>query len=86
MTTSFDRTPPKIISASRRTDILRFYSRWMLGRVGAGFAEFRNSFGGKGRASLRREDVLAYLFWTRLAGPGREVLTTLRDHHFCSRE
>lgn len=67
-----------IISASRRTDIPRYYARWFLRRRRAGFAEFRNAFGGKGRVSLRDEDVLAYLFWTRHAAPFQENLEALR--------
>jgi len=67
-----------IISASRRTDIPRFYGKWFAERRKAGFAEFRNVFGGKGSVSLRDEDVHGYLFWTRLAGPFAGQLRLLR--------
>lgn len=59
----------RIISASRRTDIPRFYGRWFAERRKAGVAEFRNAFGFKGSVSLEAEDVLGYLFWTKHAAP-----------------
>lgn len=55
-----------IISASRRTDIPAFYSRWFLNRVRAGYCLSINPFSGKPyRVSLRPEDVIAFVFWTR---------------------
>ena len=42
---------PVIISASRRTDILRYYPDFFANRRKAGFVEFRNAFGGKGSES-----------------------------------
>lgn len=70
---------PRIISASRRTDIPRFFPRFFAERRRAGTVEFRNAFGGKGSASLRPEDVLGYLFWTRYAGLFAENLRALCD-------
>lgn len=70
---------PHLISASRRTDIPRFYARWFAGRRRAGHAEFRTSFGVSGSVSLRNEDVLGYLFWTRYAAPLADQLRALRD-------
>ena len=69
----------RIISASRRTDIPRYFARFFAERRKAGYVEFRNSFGGKGRVSLRDEDVFGYLFWTRLARPFDDNLRALRD-------
>lgn len=60
---------PHVISASRRTDIPRYYARWFAARRKAGHAEFRSAYGVPGRVSLKPEDVLGYLFWTRLSGP-----------------
>ncbi len=67
-----------IISASRRTDIPRYYARWFAERLRAGFAAYRNVFGGSGRVSLQRGDVLGYLFWSKYARPFRGVLEGLR--------
>jgi len=68
-----------IISASRRTDIPRYFGRWFAQRRAQGIAEFRNVFGGKGQVSRRTEDVIAYLFWTRDARPFEDQLRALRD-------
>ncbi len=72
------RTRPALVSASRRTDIPQFYSRWFAERRKVGFAVFRTAFGTPGRASLRPEDVLAYLFWTKYAGPFHPILQELQ--------
>jgi hypothetical protein len=68
-----------IISASRRTDIPRYYANFFASRRAAGYVEFRNAFGGKGSVSLRDEDVLGYLFWTRLAQPFTDNLQALQE-------
>ncbi|HNW42894.1 MAG TPA: DUF1848 family protein [Elusimicrobiales bacterium] len=71
-----------IISASRRTDIPHYYAPWFRARRRAGFADYRTVFGGgsKGyfRASLRPEEVIGYLFWTKFAGPFHGELAALR--------
>lgn len=71
-----------IISASRRTDIPHYYARWFAERRRAGFAEYRTVYGGgkhgRFRASLRPEDVLGYLFWTKYAAPFHSELASLR--------
>lgn len=59
-----------VISASRRTDIAAFYSKWFLNRIRAEWCEWRNPFGGRlRRVSLRPDDVLAIVFWTRHPAP-----------------
>jgi len=68
-----------LISASRRTDIPHYFGKWFAERRKAGFAEFINAFGGKGRVSLRNEDVLGYLFWTKYAHSFKSQLQALRD-------
>ncbi len=68
----------KIISASRRTDIPRYFGRWLAHRRRAGFARFRNVFGGQGETSLAPRDVAGYLFWTKYAHP-RLFLPQLRE-------
>lgn len=73
----------RIISASRRTDIPAFYSRWLLARVRAGFCHWLNPFGGQVyRVSLRPEDVLAIVFWSRNPKPLLPHLSWLRDEGF----
>lgn len=56
-----------IISASRRTDIPKFYSEWFMNRVRAGFCTFPNPFNPKQviEVSLRPEDVDAIVFWSK---------------------
>ena len=62
--------PRKIISASRRSDIPAFYSRWLLRRLEEGYCEWIHPFTGKtGRVSLLPEDCLALVFWTRNPAP-----------------
>ena len=54
-------------SASRRTDIPAFYGRWFGRRLEAGYCLVPNPFnpGRVATVSLRREDVDAFVFWTR---------------------
>ncbi len=58
-----------VISASRRTDLPAFYWRWFMNRVDAGACEWANPFHPSQvlRVSLRPEDVVAFVFWTRNA-------------------
>jgi hypothetical protein len=70
---------PGLISASRRTDIPRYYSRWFAARWREGFAEYRTAFGVPGRVSLRPEAVLGALFWTRDVRPFLLQLRILQD-------
>ena len=78
MTASEAAPLPQLISASRRGDIPRYYARWFAARRREGFVEYRTAFGVPGRASLRRADVLCYLFWTRDARPFMQQLQALR--------
>ena len=67
----------RIISASRRTDIPRFYGDWFAERRREGTASFRTAFGFEGTVSLAADDVLGYLFWTKDARPFRGQLEQL---------
>jgi len=60
-----------IISASRRTDIPAFYSRWLMTRLEAGFCLVPNPFNPKQviKVSLKPEEVDVMVFWTRNASP-----------------
>jgi hypothetical protein len=69
--------PRRIISASRRSDIPAFYSRWLLRRLEEGYCDWIHPFTGKlERVSLLAEDCLAIVFWTRNPAP---LLPALRD-------
>ena len=62
--------PRRIISASRRSDIPAFYSRWLLRRLEEGHCDWRHPFTGElERVSLRPEDCLAIVLWTRNPAP-----------------
>jgi len=60
-----------IISASRRTDIPAFYSKWFMNRISAGYCTVPNPFNRNqvSHVSLLPEDVEVIVFWTRNAGP-----------------
>jgi len=66
-----------VISASRRTDIPRFHGPWFAARRKAGYCESRNVFGGSYRISLRSEDVIGYLFWSKDTTPFEGELDAL---------
>jgi len=56
-----------IISASRRTDIPAFYSRWFINRIREGRCTVPHPFNPKqiSEVSLKPEDVDVIVFWTR---------------------
>jgi DNA repair photolyase len=59
-----------IVSASYRTDIPAFHTRWLLERLAAGYAEVRNPYGGAPyRVSLAAGDVTGFVLWTRNLKP-----------------
>lgn len=60
-----------IVSASRRTDIPALYADWLLARLRAGFALVRDPFNARRlkRVDLTPPAALAFVFWTRNAGP-----------------
>ncbi len=77
--------PPVIISASRRTDIPAFHADWFRSCLSRGAAEYRNPFSGKpSSVSLARDDVAAFVFWTRDPRPFFPVLRLLDRSGFPS--
>ena len=73
-----DLSTSQVISASRRTDIPAFYSEWFMRRIREGFARYRNPFGGQiYEVSLRPDDVMAFVFWSRNYAPLRPYLPEL---------
>jgi DNA repair photolyase len=75
--------PPLIISASRRTDIPAFYSEWFMNRIRAGSAKVHHPFSRKEiLASLKPEDVVAIVFWTKDFEPMLRHLDELEARGF----
>jgi len=60
-----------IISASRRTDIPAFYSKWLMNRIRAGYCLVPNPRNLKqvSRVSLHSSDVEAIIFWSKNPAP-----------------
>lgn len=72
-----------VISASRKTDIPAFYGDWLLGRLDEGFCVTRNSFTRQPkRVSLAREDVDAFVFWTKNPKPFMPALSEIARRGF----
>ncbi len=60
----------RIISCSRRTDVPAFYSRWLINRLQAGYCHVVNPFNNRVfEVSLKPDDCLALVFWTRNPAP-----------------
>lgn len=60
-----------IVSASRRTDIPRFFAEWFVRRIRAGYCLVPNPFDPTraSRVSLRATDVDVIVFWTKDPSP-----------------
>lgn len=73
-----------IVSASRRTDIPRFYFDWLLNRLGEGFALVRNpmNFHQVSRVPLSPEVVDCIVFWTKNPEPMLEKLDCLKNYSY----
>lgn len=70
----------RIVSISRRTDIPAFYGPWFERRLMEGFAGWENPFGGQRYlVSLKREDVTAFVFWSKNYRPFLKVLERVRE-------
>jgi hypothetical protein len=74
---------PQVVSVSRRTDIPAFYTEWFMNRIRAGYARYRNPFGGQlYDVSLKPEDVMAFVFWSRNYRPLLSYLPYLEQHGY----
>ena len=73
-----------IVSASRRTDIPKFFAGWFMDRVRAGQCSFPNPFNPKQvlTVSLRPEDVEVLVFWSKDPRPLLPYLGTLETAGF----
>jgi hypothetical protein len=69
-----------IVSVSRRTDVPAFYGEWFRKRIEGGYVGYVNPFGGqKYVVSLKPENVIAFVFWSRNYGPFLEDLRSLDE-------
>ena len=75
-----------IISASRRTDIPAFYTKWFMNRIVAGYCTVPNPFNHKqvSHISLLPDDAEVIVFWTRNAAPLTPYLSELdkQGYHY----
>ena len=73
-----------IISASRRTDIPRFHSEWMLNRVREGYVDVRNPMfpSQVSRYSLSPDVVDGIVFWTKDPAPMLPKLGAFSDFNY----
>lgn len=70
----------RIISVSRRTDIPAFYGDWFMSRLKQGFAGVVHPFGGRRViVSLKPEDVVCFVFWSKDFTSFIEPLKTIEN-------
>jgi len=68
----------KVISASRRTDIPAFYSKWLVNRLKAGYVFVQHPFTRRMlHVSLKPEDISAIVFWSKNYSPLLDKLQTI---------
>lgn len=73
----------KIISASRRTDIPAFYSEWFMNRIRDGYVKVMSPFSYRiTTVSLRPEDVIAVVFWTKNGRPLSAQISELKNRGY----
>ena len=74
-----------IISASRQTDLPAFYTGWLIQRIREGFCYWTHPYTKQSYSlSLKPEDCLAFVFWTRNPAPLLPYLDELDalGHHY----
>lgn len=73
-----------IISASRRTDIPAFYSKWFFNRIKEQYVLVPNPYNPKmiSKISLKPDVVDCIVFWTKNPVPMLDKLDQLRDYHY----
>lgn len=76
---------PRIISASRRTDIPAYYADWFMHQVERGYVLYPNPISFQPvKLSLRPQDVLFIVFWTRNPHPLEKYLARLDELYDCA--
>jgi hypothetical protein len=69
----------KIISASRRTDLPAFHSRWFMEKIKEGLCRYKNPFGAQiFEVRLLPETCLGIVFWTRYPTPMFKYINQLQ--------
>lgn len=73
-----------IISASRRTDIPSFYSRWFFNRIEEGYLLVPNPCNSKmlSRVNLQPEVIDCIVFWTKNPAPMLDKLELLKNYKY----
>jgi hypothetical protein len=73
-----------IISASRRTDIPKYYSEWFVNRIKEGYVDVRNPMNASqvSRYSLSSEIVDGIVFWTKDPAPMLKRLDALSEYSY----
>jgi hypothetical protein len=73
-----------IISASRRTDIPKYYSEWFLNRIKEGFVDVRNPLYSSqvSRYSLSPKIVDGIVFWTKDSAPMLKRLDEFSEYSY----
>ena len=73
-----------IISASRRTDIPKYYSEWLVNRIKEGYVDVRNPMYASqvSRYSLRPEIVDGIVFWTKDPAPMLKRLDAFSEYSY----
>lgn len=73
-----------IVSASRRTDIPAYYSRWFLNRIREGYVLVPNPYNPKfiSRINLSPSVIDCIVFWTKNPAPMLDRLSALDGYHY----
>ena len=73
---------PVIISASRATDIPKWYSEWFVNRIKAGYIIWTNPFNQNYRQKVSFEDVQVIVFWSKDPKPLMPYLDFIDSKNF----
>lgn len=69
----------KVVSVSRRSDIPAFFGEWFMNKIKKGYVDSLNPFNPNyvSRISLRKEDVICFVFWSKNPKPFIKYLDEL---------